>query len=68
MEVEVGIAPFVVHKEYVSCFWVCTSGNFNQSGLKSLFRAIFDKKRLNFEIFSLKIKSKMSTILFGLQK
>ena len=28
MEVKVGLAPFGVHKDYVSGFWVCNSGSF----------------------------------------
>ena len=37
MEVEVRLAPFVLYKDFVSCFLLCTSGKFNQSGLKKLF-------------------------------
>ena len=36
MEVEVKLAPFVVYKDIATCFWVCTSGKFTQSGLKKL--------------------------------
>ena len=36
MEVEVGLALSVVYKDCVSCFWVFTSGKFNQSGPKEL--------------------------------
>ena len=37
MEVEVGMAPFVVSKDFVSCFLVCVlPANLNQTGLKTL--------------------------------
>ena len=44
MEVEVRLSPFVVHKDCVSCFLVCFSGKFSQSGLKKLFSKFFMKK------------------------
>ena len=43
-EVEVELAPFSVYKDCVSGVWVCTYCKFNQSGLKKLFRAVFDEK------------------------
>ena len=41
MEVEAEIAPFLVHKDFVRCFEVCSSGKFNQSGLKKLILGNF---------------------------
>ena len=46
MEFEVSKAPFWVYKDCVSGAWVCNSCNFNQTGLKKLFRAVFDEKVL----------------------
>ena len=31
VEVELRLAPFVIYRNCVSCFWLCTSGKFNQS-------------------------------------
>ena len=36
MEMEVGLAPLVVQKDFVSCYWVCTSNKLYQKGLKKL--------------------------------
>ena len=33
---EVGFALSVVYKDCFSYFWMCTSGKFNQSGLRKL--------------------------------
>ena len=44
MEVEAGLAPFVVYKDCLSCFWMRTLGIFNQSGLKKLISGNFYEK------------------------
>ena len=41
MEMEVGAAPFGVHNNCVSCFWVCSSVRFNQIGLKKFILCSF---------------------------
>ena len=49
-------------------FGVCTSGELDQSGLNSLFRAVFDEKvwimKYLARIFDKKIKWKKSTIVY----
>ena len=34
MEIDVGVALFLVYKVCVSCLWLCTSGKLKQSGQK----------------------------------
>ena len=41
MEAEVELAPFLVYKDCVSGFWVCTSCKVNQSGLKKPISCCF---------------------------
>ena len=43
MEMELVLAPSVVYKDFISCYLVCTTGKFDQSGLKIWFWAIFDE-------------------------
>ena len=77
MEVEAGLAPFLVYKDCVSCFWVCTSGDVDRSGLKKLISVnfwwkswilkylakILAKKNQNIQQYFLSSKMK-STVLF----
>ena len=62
MEVRVKLAPFVVYKDCVCCFWGVYFRKFNQSVLKSLFRAILAEKGCILknltQISARKIKSK----------
>ena len=45
MEVGVALVFFVFYKDCVCSFWGCVLlTKFNESGLKSLFRAIFSEK------------------------
>ena len=41
MELEGGLAPSIVIKDYDRCFWVCTSEKFNQKGLKKFILGQF---------------------------
>ena len=41
MEVELELAVFVVYKDCIICFWACTSGKFNQIGLRKLILGSF---------------------------
>ena len=67
MEVEVRLAPICSSNVCVSCFWVCTSGKFNQSGPKKLSSVSFGEKGFIWKHLAktlAKNKAKWSTLLF----
>ena len=61
-------ASFLTYKGRAIWFWLCCFGKFNQSGLSSLLRAIFDGEGwiLNYltKTLAKKTQSKYSTIIF----